>query len=246
MKIHFLGTNGWYDTGTGNTVCVLAETKKRYIIFDAGSGLPKVDKYIKSNKPVVLLLSHYHIDHVAGLHALAKFNFQQGMDIYGPPGLKTFFRRVINKPYTIPITRLKFKVRLHEISSQGPLPSGITCKPLKHSDTCYGYRVLADGKTLAYCTDTGLCGNILLLARGADLFISECSLRSGQNNPDWPHLNPESAAGVALKAGAKKLALIHFDASLYLNFGQRAKAARQSKKIFKNSFVTRDNLEIRL
>jgi ribonuclease BN (tRNA processing enzyme) len=26
MKIVFLGTNGWYDTSTGNTICTLLKT----------------------------------------------------------------------------------------------------------------------------------------------------------------------------------------------------------------------------
>ena len=38
MKIIFLGTNGWYDTKTGNTLSVFMKTKKEYIILDAGSG----------------------------------------------------------------------------------------------------------------------------------------------------------------------------------------------------------------
>ena len=38
MKIIFLGTIGWYDTETGNTVCTLIETKREFIILDAGSG----------------------------------------------------------------------------------------------------------------------------------------------------------------------------------------------------------------
>lgn len=47
MKIIFLGTNGWYDTKTGNTICTLIETDNEYIILDAGNGIYKIDKYIK-------------------------------------------------------------------------------------------------------------------------------------------------------------------------------------------------------
>jgi len=36
MKITFLGTNGWYDTDCGNTICTLLETTKAYILLDAG------------------------------------------------------------------------------------------------------------------------------------------------------------------------------------------------------------------
>jgi ribonuclease BN (tRNA processing enzyme) len=37
MKIIFLGTNGWYDTKTGNTVSILIVTKEHNIVLDAGA-----------------------------------------------------------------------------------------------------------------------------------------------------------------------------------------------------------------
>lgn len=246
MKIYFLGTNGWYDTDTGNTVCVLIETKSRYIIFDAGNGLYKIDKYIRKDKPICILLSHFHIDHIVGFHIMNKFQFRQGIDVYGPPGLKLLFKHVINKPYTIPISQLKTKIRLHEITNQHSLPPGIEFRPLKHSILCYGYRLESDNKIVSYCTDTGICKNLYFLAKKSDLFITECSFKTGQANKAWPHLNPESAAKVAVEAGAKRMALIHFDASLYLSFKERAKAGRVSRKIFKDSFISRDNMKIEL
>jgi len=246
MKVFFLGTNGWYDTKTGNTVCVLVETKNEYVIFDAGNGFYKIGRYIKRNKPVYLFLSHYHLDHVIGLHTLNKFCFLQGLDVYGPPGLRMFFKRVINKPYTIGLSDLPMKLRLHEISRGTILPEGISYAPLKHSALCYGYRFCSQNKTIAYCTDTGICKNLYSLARKTDLFITECSLKPGQNNKEWPHLNPENAAKVAVESEAKKLALIHFDASLYLNFKERARAAKVAKKIFKNSFACKDDRRIEL
>ncbi|MCX5706415.1 MAG: ribonuclease Z, partial [Candidatus Omnitrophica bacterium] len=168
MKLHFLGTNGWYDTKLGNTLSVLLDTDKAYVVFDAGGGFYKLDKYIKNNKPIILLLSHFHLDHIIGLHTLNKFRFAQGIDIYGPPGLKTLFKKVINKPYTIPIRQLHFRVRLHEIGHSVLLPEGIHYKSLKHSTVCYGYTVLGEGKKLAFCTDTGLCKNLILLVQDSD------------------------------------------------------------------------------
>ena len=75
MKIYFLGTMGWFDTKLGNTLCVLVDTGKEYIIFDAGTGFSKIDNYIKDKRPIYLFLSHFHLDHIIGLHALNKFSF---------------------------------------------------------------------------------------------------------------------------------------------------------------------------
>ena len=82
MKIFFLGTNGWYDTETGNTLSILIETKHEYIILDAGGGFHKIGRYIKGSKPIYLFLSHMHLDHIIGLHTLVRFNFFQGIDLY--------------------------------------------------------------------------------------------------------------------------------------------------------------------
>jgi ribonuclease BN (tRNA processing enzyme) len=82
MRILFLGTNGWYSTDTGNTVCTLIETKGHYIILDAGDGFHKIDQYIDDKKPIILLLSHIHLDHIIGLHSLAKFRFKQEIILY--------------------------------------------------------------------------------------------------------------------------------------------------------------------
>ena len=75
MKVTFLGTNGWYDTVTGNTCSVLIQSKEIDIILDAGNGIAKADHYITQDKPACLFISHFHIDHITGLHTLVKFKF---------------------------------------------------------------------------------------------------------------------------------------------------------------------------
>jgi ribonuclease BN (tRNA processing enzyme) len=246
MKINFLGTNGWYDTDTGNTVCVLVETEKYYAVFDAGGGFYKLNRYIKQPKPVHLFLSHYHLDHVIGLHALAKFNFKKGLDVYGAPGLKLLFQRLVNKPFTIPVSELSMPVRLHEAVEGKILAGAVNCAKLKHSSGCYGYRLVADGRTIAYCMDTGVCPNLYKLAQGSDLLISECSLKPGQADRGWGHLSPEDAAAAALKARSRKLALTHFDASLYPRLSDRYTAQRSARRVFKKSFVCTDDMRLEL
>ena len=181
-----------------------------------------------------------------GLHALNKFNFKQGIDIYGPSGLKMLFKRVINAPYSMPISRLNTRLRLHEIKEGGFLPAQIEFKALRHSSICYGYRLISEGKVVTYCTDTGICRNLSLLARDADLFIAESSLKPGEINNKWPHLNPEQAAEVASKSKCRRLILLHFDASNYLKMTARKDAAVVARKIFRNTLAAEDGLTIDL
>lgn len=246
MRVVFLGTNGWYDTKTGNTICTLIESNDYFLILDAGNGIYKLDKYIKnSNKPIYLFLSHFHMDHIEGLHTLNKFNFKQGIQIYGQKGTEKILKAVINEPYTVPFDDLPFNVIIHELTDKDyELPFLVKSKPLIHSSSCLGYRFEVDGKILAYCTDTGICDNAVELAENADLLITECSLKERSNNNEWPHLNPEDAVEIAEISGAKKLALTHFDANIYRSTDERIGAKIEVKAKFKNLVVTEDNLEI--
>jgi len=246
MKIRFLGTMGWYDTKLGNTLCVLADTAQAYVIFDCGGGFYKLDGYIKENKPVIVLLSHFHLDHIIGLHALAKFNFKQGIRILGPGGIKKLFSVIINQPYSMAISKLKTKITVQEFSNGLKLPVGITYKKLRHVGACYGYRLSAEGKSVVFCTDTGLCKNLGLLAKGADLLITESSLPVGKIDNSWPHLNPQQAALIAKQGKVKKLCLAHFDSGVYLSENDIRQAGLAARKIFPDTVAARDGYSLQL
>lgn len=247
IKIIFLGTNGWYDTKTGNTICALLEAKDYSIILDAGNGIYKIEKYINFEKPAFLFLTHFHLDHIVGVHILTKFQFRQGLNIYGQKGTKKILNKLINQPFTVPIKDLHYKVKINEIS-EGKyfLPFLVEVKFLVHSSPCLGYRFELDGKKITYCTDTGICQNFKELTKNVDLLITECSLKSGQKSPKWPHLTPEEAAKIALESGVKKLILTHFDSGNYKTIKERKEAEKIARTIFKNTTAAVDGLEFKL
>jgi ribonuclease BN (tRNA processing enzyme) len=249
VKVIFLGTNGWYDTETGNTVCTLVETDKYYIILDAGNGIYKIDQYITSTnkKPIYLFLSHFHLDHIAGLHILNKFNLSQGMRIYGQVGTKDILDTIINEPYTVPFAKLPFKVEVYELpEGLHNIPFLVKCKFLLHSSKCLGFRFELDGKIITYIPDTGICENAIELAEDADLLITECFFKMGQRNAEWPHLNPEDAAQIAKEAKAKRLALLHFDANIYKTIQDRKQAQEKARETFNNTLAALDNMQIEI
>jgi len=247
IKITFLGTNGWYDTDTGNTICVLVETPKEYVVLDAGNGIYKLDRYIKKNKPIHLFLSHFHLDHIIGLHVLAKFKFRQGINIYVKKGFKNELKRFVSKKFTMPLGQLATRIKIFEISGpKMPVPFLEQALPLRHPVPCLGFRFNFGGKVISYVTDTGLCDNLFRLAEGADLLISECAFKVGQKISAWPHLDPKSAALMAKRAGAGKLVLVHFDADVYRTLAERKKAAKLARKIFRNTFAAEDGMSLEM
>ncbi len=246
LKVVFLGTNGWYSTGLGNTQCVLVDSKESYVILDAGDGLFKLDRYIKTEKPINLFLSHLHLDHIVGLHALSKFKFKQPLNIYGYTGTKDGLK-IIRHPYSVPFNDLPLKIQIHELKEgKHHKPFPFTCKLLVHADPCLGYRLELEDKIIAYCVDTRVCENMIELSENADLLIAECSFKPGQVEWGWSHLKPEDAANVAKQAHVKKLALTHFDASIYETVKNRKEAESAAKKIFHETTAAFDGLELTL
>jgi len=247
MEIIFLGTNGWYDTRIANTVCALIKTKRYDIVLDAGNGLTKLDSYCDGSKPAYLFLSHFHLDHIIGLHALLKLRFRKGFTICAQKGARRVLKTFVNSPFTMPLADLPYTVKIVEFPGEASrLPFKVESLPLVHADPVLGLRLQLDGKTVVYCTDTGYCANARKLAKGADLLIAECSQLPGESNPRWPHFNPETAAKLALEAGAGRLALTHFSADKYSTAASRAGALRVARRIFPRTAAAKDGMRIKL
>lgn len=242
-----MGTNGWFDSATGNSICTLIEASDAYVVLDAGNGIHKLGRYIDDSRPVYLFLSHFHLDHIVGLHTIVKLKLPQGLQIFGMEGAGDILKSIIRRPFTVPLGEGPFPVKVLELprdADKAPFLEGYGF--LVHSDPCMGFRFRLDGKTIAYCTDTGICDELIRLGRDADLLIAECSELSGRHSETWPHLNPEDALSVARLCGAKRLALTHFNAHLYDTIEKRKEVEERLKSAFEGLTVAYDDTVIRL
>lgn len=231
MKIIFLGTNGWYTTPTGNTPCILIDSKEGYTVFDAGNGIYKLDQYITEPKPISLYISHFHIDHVSGLHCLNKFSFVQNINIYVGKGRLKDYQTLVNPPFTSP---------------KGAKVKEVEGIEQFHAYINHGYRLTLEGKIIAYSGDCGISIGSYKLAQDADLLIHECSYKANHPPDTWGHVGPIEAAQLAKDANVKKLILTHFDASVYTSLDHRKEAEREAQQIFPNTTAATDDLEIDL
>ncbi len=254
MKIIFLGTNGWYTSPTGNTPCVLIDSKTHYVVFDAGNGIYKLDQYIKEDKPIALFVSHFHLDHVSGFHTLNKFKFPQGIDVYFAKGRMNDFNTLVYRPYTVGIKKeeenvynLGVDVRVHELEmGSNDVGFPVEIHKLYHAYEDHGYKVTLEGKTVAYSGDTGLGSESKLLAKDVDMLIHECSYIDPNVGGKWGHVAPEQAAQLAKDSGVKQLVLTHFDASLYTTLQMRKEAQKKAREIFPNTIAATDDLVLDL
>lgn len=242
MKIIFLGTNGWYPSPTGNTPCILVDSKDYYVIFDAGNGIYKLDQHITQPKSISLFISHFHIDHVSGLHCLNKFNFPQGIDVYVAQGRSQDFQTLANPPFTSPK-----QVRLKELhQGKHNIPFAVEVIEQFHTHRDHGYRVRLEEKLIVYSGDCGISKGSLPLAKNADLLIHECSYKADHAPDSWGHVGPIEAATLAKQANVKQLILTHFDASKYLTLEDRKEAEKVAQEIFPNTTCATDDMVIEI
>ena len=251
MKITFLGTNGWYSSPTGDTPCIVIDSKDQYVILDAGNGIYKLNDYITEEKPISLFISHFHIDHISGLHTLNNFEFKQGIDVYVGKNRTKDFETIVNPPFTIGykpkpenIYNLKSEIRLHEFSEVTQyIPFRVAAIKQHHAYVDHGFVIELEDKTIAYTGDCGFTDASKKLAKDATLLISECSNKKTPKPDNWGHFDPELAGNLAYESGVKHLILTHFGAHLYKTHAERKWAERESKKIFSNSVAATDGLE---
>ncbi len=245
IKITALGTNGWFDTQTGSTTCMMVQTDSYTLILDAGYGIAKIKQLVDFSKPAYLFLSHLHLDHVIGLHTLDYFGFEHPLTLVAPLGGKKDLLDLLRPPFTTNWERIPYKVNIleaEELDSFG-FPFGVKALPLVHVVPDTGYRFEIEGKSIVYLLDTGYCENAVTLAKDADFVITESGFLPGEIDEGWPHMNPESAARLAVAANAKQMLLIHFGAALYDTIAKRQQAVDTGRKIYPNLIMGLDNME---
>lgn len=273
LQLNFMGTNGWYATKLANTVSALVETPNAYVVLDAGDGIQHLDELATDkDKPIDIFISHFHLDHVIGLHIQPKFRHNAPIRIFVMKGGKKTLEALIDHPYSAPfamLEKLNLRVSVHELalgpnyihppggehaSSNRPSENSysVVTGALEHADPCWGFRFeLPRGDNtkaiLAYCTDTGPCENLVALSRGAHALITECGLLPGESSsPAWPHMSPEMAAEQAQLAGVKQLYLTHFAPNKYPTLVERKAAGAAARKIFPSTQTAYDGMQVNI
>lgn len=223
MKLTILGSGTCIPTIKRNAPGYVIKIGKEVILFDAGSGTAKqlVKAKIDYRKINYMFFTHVHPDHVSDLFPILQaivvrcdiwkeYKRKKPLEIYGPKGFKKKFKsagyglwNLKKNPFPIKIFELensKRKFRGWKIKSQ----------KVQHSShqSCLGFRIESQGKTIVYAGDTEYCDNLIELSKNADLAIFESSYPD--QRPGKEHMTSSEAGKAAIEAGVKKLVLTHF------------------------------------
>ena len=191
------------------------------VLVDIGPGV--VAQLVRRHHPDELdavVVSHMHADHMLDLVTLRyvypwrALPMDQRLRVVLPPGSAD---QVLDLARGVGNARhFEDCYRLSEHDGSSTLSVGaLSLTPIatQHYIPCWGFRIVADGRRLAYTADTAPCGGLSDLATDADLLLSEATLRSLDEDAASPeprgHLTPWEAGHAAREGGSRRLMLTH-------------------------------------
>ncbi len=216
MQLTVLGCSGTFPGPDSPCSSYLLEHDGFSLLIDTGNGsLGPLQRYAGLLAPDAVFISHLHGDHYLDLqpYLYARHYHPDGappaLPVYAPGALTA----QLKAGYGEATSSAELVEQVYDIrpTSAGRLeigPFAITLARTSHPIECYGARLEAGGRTLAYSADTGPCGALVELARGADVLLCEAAFGTGNGPPDL-HLSGRQAGEHATRAGAGLLLLTH-------------------------------------
>ncbi len=219
MRLTVLGSTAGAPSRTNPASGYLIEHGKTSIWLDAGTGtFMELAKRIDPGSLDAVVISHVHVDHCADLYGLYGYlafgpSGDVPVKVFVPPGaarhLASFARATEEHVFNVVLdieevgpgdevsvedVTLRFGEAVH------PVPALVT-------------RIEAGGASLVYSGDTGPGGDLLEIARGADIFLCEASIGGVRDERTYVyHLTAIEAGETAAWAGADLLILTHIGA----------------------------------
>jgi ribonuclease BN (tRNA processing enzyme) len=186
MRLQFVGCGDALGSGGRYNTCFHLTGGSVNCLIDCGaSSLPALKKLgIARDDIDLILITHFHGDHFAGLPFLlldAQFSRRsRPLVIAGPEGIETRLTQVMEALFEHSSkTKPKFDLSIVALKPEETRTFGaitVTPYPVVHGESggpFLGYRIEAGGRVIAYSADTEWTETLIPLAREADLFIAE-------------------------------------------------------------------------
>lgn len=226
MRFSVVGCSpAWPNPGSAHSGYLLERPAGR-LLLDCGPGvLPRLREREGWPRVDAIAITHFHLDHWGDLVPWvwgAMYRAEGGV-IDDPPELWVHvggrhilerlgehfgFRDMFERVFTV-----------REYAPEEPfMVAGFEVVPLRlphYTMETYGFRLSADGLSIAYSGDSGPSENLAELARNTDLFLCEATLDSGADEDQLKgHLSIDEALLAAAASGTKRVLLTHRPAEL--------------------------------
>jgi ribonuclease BN (tRNA processing enzyme) len=194
----------------------------RRILLDCGAAtVASLKRFGEDTARVdLVLVTHFHGDHVAGLGFLYH-DYQHAtlrktpLIVAGPPGIQARVEGVYRAMFPgVRRAGRRFRVRYRVLRAGRVFDpegcEGVRVVPFRvrhQADrTNFGYELRTEGRRIVYTGDTGWFPGLVRLARGADLFVCECT-HTGRGGAR--HLSLAELRARRDRLAAKRILLTH-------------------------------------
>ena len=219
MRLQFVGCGDAFGSGGRSNTCFHVSGDRVNFLIDGGaSSLPALKRLDIARDDIdLVLITHFHGDHFAGLPFLlldAQFARRtRPLVIAGPQGIETRLTQVMEALFeNSSKTKPRFDLSVIALEPEQTRAFGavkVTPYPVVHGDSggpFLAYRIEAEGRVIAYSADTEWTETLIPAARDADLFIAEAYYydKVVKNHLSLKTLEPHLA-----EIKAKRLVLTH-------------------------------------
>jgi ribonuclease BN (tRNA processing enzyme) len=249
--VRILGAGGWIPTGMHATCSALVRAGEAAVLIDAGTGIERLvsdRSLLEGVAQLDVVLTHFHLDHVAGLAYMPGLRGAGGCPprLWGP-GAAVFgtpTEAVLRRAFTPPFADADFGLVASEVGElavgeQRVGPFTVTARRQEgHSTPTLALRF---DDLLTYCTDTPYDPGNADLALGGGVLMHEAWALEGTPEATPIHSSGRDAARVAAEAGVERLVLIHLHP-----LGGHEALLEEARADFPAAELAHDGMEIEL
>ena len=230
MQLRFVGCGDALGSGGRFNTCFHVTGNSVNFLIDCGaSSLPALKRLgIARDAIDLVLITHFHGDHFAGLPFLlldAQFTRRsRPLVVAGPLGIEAKLANLMEALFEHSSkTKQRFDLSVVALEPEQSRTFGevkVTPYPVVHGESggpFLAYRIEAEGRVIVYSADTEWTDTLIPAARGADLFIAEAYY---YDKIVKNHLSLKTLEAHLPEINAKKLVLTHMSDDMLGRLGE--------------------------